>query len=33
VAAERFGHLPTDDPAVPSPVGSFQKDDAQEFIL
>lgn len=33
VASERFGYVATDDPAVPSPVGSFQKDDAQEFIL
>ena len=33
VAAERFGYTATDDPAVPSPVGAFQKDDGQEFIL
>jgi ferredoxin len=33
VAAEQFGHVPTDDPAVPSPVGAFRKDDPQEFIL
>ncbi len=33
VASEQFGHVPTDDPAVPSPVGAFKKDDPQEFIL
>jgi len=33
VAAEQFGHVLTDDPAVPSPVGAFRKDDPQEFIL
>jgi ferredoxin len=33
VVAERFGHTPNDDPAAPSPIGTFRSDDAQEFIL
>lgn len=32
VVAERFDHRPTDDPAVPAPIGVFRLDDAQEFI-
>lgn len=33
VVAERFDHHPSDDPSVPAPVGTFSKEDAQEFIL
>jgi len=33
VIERRFGHRPSDDPAVPAPIGSFRTDDAQEFIL
>lgn len=32
VVARRFGHRPTDDPAVASPIGAFRTDDSQEFI-
>jgi formate dehydrogenase (coenzyme F420) beta subunit len=32
VVEERFGYRPTDDPEVPAPVGTYQKDDAEEFI-
>jgi len=30
---ERFGWRPSDDPAVPSPVGTWRPEDPQEFIL
>ncbi|MBM4395457.1 MAG: 4Fe-4S dicluster domain-containing protein [Deltaproteobacteria bacterium] len=33
VVADRFGHKPGDDPAVPSPIGTWRSDDPQEFIL
>lgn len=29
----RFGYRVTDDPTVPAPIGAFQTDDSQEFIL
>jgi len=32
VVEERFGFRPTDDPEVPAPIGTYQKDDAEEFI-
>lgn len=32
VVARRFGWRPSDDPSVPSPIGTFEKGDAQEFI-
>ncbi len=33
VVAERFDSRPTDDPAVPAPIGAWRADDPQEFIL
>ncbi len=30
--ASRYGYVVTDDPAIPTPIGSFQFDDGQEFI-
>lgn len=30
---DRYGWRPVDDPAVPSPVGTWRQDDPQEFIL
>jgi len=33
VVAQRFQHHPTDDPSVPSPIGTWRSDDPQEFIL
>jgi ferredoxin len=33
VVAERFDHRPTDDPAVPAPIGTWKQTDPQEFIL
>ena len=32
-AAARFGTAPSEDPAVPAPIGTFKLDDPQEFIL
>ena len=32
VVAERFEHSPTEDPAVPAPVGSYRLQDKEEFI-
>jgi ferredoxin len=33
VVAARYGAVPSEDPAVASPVGTFKQDDPQEFIL
>jgi len=33
VVAERYDFRPSDDPAVPAPVGTYRMDDPQEFIL
>jgi len=33
VVEERFGYRVTDDPAVPAPIGRYEPNDAQEFIL
>ncbi|MBM4321719.1 MAG: Fe-S oxidoreductase [Deltaproteobacteria bacterium] len=33
VVEQRYDHHPTDDPTVPSPIGAFRNDDAQEFII
>lgn len=30
---ERFGYRVSDDPSVPTPIGTFRTDDSQEFIL
>jgi ferredoxin len=30
--ARRYGHVVSDDPGVPAPVGTFLQDDSQEFI-
>lgn len=32
VMESRFSHQASDDPALPSPIGTFRQDDAQEFI-
>jgi formate dehydrogenase (coenzyme F420) beta subunit len=32
IVEERYGHRPTDDPEVASPIGTFKNDDSQEFI-
>lgn len=33
VVAARYGAVASEDPAVPSPIGTFKQDDPQEFIL
>lgn len=32
IVADRFGYVISDDPSVPAPIGTYQLDDAQEFI-
>jgi ferredoxin len=32
IVAARYGHTPTDDPAVAAPIGTYRPDDGQEFI-
>ena len=32
IAAARFGYRVCDDPAVPTPIGAYSKEDGQEFI-
>ena len=32
IVKDRFGYVSSDDPSVPAPIGTFSRDDAQEFI-
>lgn len=32
IVSKRFGYAVTDDPALPTPIGTYRLDDAQEFI-
>jgi hypothetical protein len=32
IMADRYGYTVSDDPSVPAPIGTYQLDDAQEFI-